>query len=82
MMATEFRDRDQGNYPNYTVVSETSRPRGQSSIDIKCPFCSTVVEAFLWSMAGGGKRCTCGAKHHKWGYSVPPENKSTAPDNE
>ena len=39
----------------------TSRPYasriGRSSIIIDCPFCRTDVETFVWSLAGGGKRC-------------------------
>lgn len=41
----------------YTVVGERSA-FGRSSIDIRCPFCGRVSEAFVWSLAGSGKRCT------------------------
>jgi hypothetical protein len=37
---------------------------GRSSFDVKCPFCNTVAEVFLWSLSGAGKRCAnreCGA---------------------
>lgn len=34
---------------------------GRTSIDIVCPFCLSVVTAYTWSLAGGGKRCGCGA---------------------
>lgn len=37
---------------------------GRSSIYITCPFCSVVVEAFVWSLAGSGKKCACGAIHY------------------
>jgi len=31
---------------------------------ITCPFCETDVIAYVWSLAGGGKKCpTCGALH-------------------
>lgn len=30
---------------------------GRSSINIKCPWCGSKVEAFVWSLAGSGKRC-------------------------
>ena len=30
---------------------------GKSSIDIECPFCGEITEAFIWSMSGSGKRC-------------------------
>jgi len=29
---------------------------------LRCPFCDTVTEAYVWSLAGSGKRCECGAK--------------------
>lgn len=43
---------------------ETSGRRermGRTSVTIWCPFCSRGVETFVWSLAGGGKRCDCGA---------------------
>ena len=48
----------------FDVVRDVTPRMGRSSIDISCPFCKTVVEAYLWSLAGSGKRCPgCGAKH-------------------
>ena len=32
---------------------------GKSSVIIECPFCGDRVIAFVWSLAGSGKRCTC-----------------------
>jgi hypothetical protein len=43
---------------------------GRSSVLITCPFCGAVVEAFTWSLAGSGKRCTCGALHGPRGTSM------------
>jgi hypothetical protein len=38
------------------------RPRmGRSSVDVTCPFCKAVTTAYVWSLAGGGKKCECGA---------------------
>lgn len=34
---------------------------GRSTAFIDCPFCATTVLVYLWSLAGGGKRCPCGA---------------------
>ena len=34
---------------------------GRTRIWFDCPFCNGTVEAYLWSIAGGGKRCDCGA---------------------
>lgn len=47
----------------FKVLRKTSRPNGRTSIDIRCPFCKTVVEAFVMSLAGCGKRCECGVIH-------------------
>lgn len=43
--------------------------------DIRCPFCNNVVRAYHWSLAGGGKLCTCGAKHNSFGRTAPPMGK-------
>jgi len=44
---------------------------GRSTILITCPFCGVEVEAFVWSLAGSGKRCPgCGAKHTYFGRTV------------
>ncbi len=34
-----------------------------------CPFCQTEVKAYTWSLAGGGKRCSCGALFTHGGYA-------------
>jgi hypothetical protein len=36
---------------------------GRSRIGIECPFCKARVVAYVWSLAGSGKRCECGALH-------------------
>ena len=48
----------------------THRPgeskNGKSTVFVTCPFCQEEVEAYIWSMAGSGKKCPkCGAVH-KW----------------
>lgn len=35
---------------------------GRSQQDIRCPFCGCLITAYLWSLAGTGKLCECGAK--------------------
>jgi hypothetical protein len=36
---------------------------GRARVEVECPFCKTVFEAYLWSLAGSGKRCPgCKAK--------------------
>lgn len=48
----------------FTVTRERSE-FGTSSIDIECPFCQTNTTAYIWSLAGSGKKCPgCGAIHH------------------
>lgn len=50
---------------------------GRNEIFIICPFCRVEVKAYLWSLAGSGKRCSCGALHTYYGYTRPaPEKKS------
>lgn len=39
---------------------------GRSTVDIECPFCGKVTQAYIWSLAGSGKRCSgqdCDAVH-------------------
>lgn len=56
----------------FNMVRSMSRPNGRSSIDIECPYCDVIVEAYCWSLAGCGKRCDCGAIHSKWGMTYAP----------
>ncbi len=52
------------------------RQAGRSFIVIECPFCVNDVETYLWSLAGGGKRCPwCGAmlSHYGKAYKKPKE---------
>jgi hypothetical protein len=44
-----------------TTISSTV---GRTVVAILCPFCGVTTEAYLWSLAGSGKRCECGAVHH------------------
>lgn len=37
------------------------RAPGRTAVDIECPFCQCVTQAYVWSLAGSGKRCECGA---------------------
>ena len=43
------------------VTQERRRPAGRSTVTVRCPFCEVETEARLWSLAGSGKRCECGA---------------------
>lgn len=45
----------------YTIAGTYSKDNGRTEVDIICPFCGERITARTWSLAGGGKRCTCGA---------------------
>jgi len=47
----------------------TSRQNGRTRAAIACPFCGCTTEAYVWSLAGSGKRCECGAVH-RWHPAV------------
>jgi len=47
----------------------SSRPNGRSTVRIECPYCQAVTEAYRWSLAGGGKKCRCGAVHGSIGMT-------------
>lgn len=50
--------------------TSTSSLMGKSFYYITCPFCEYVCKAYVWSVAGHGKRCPqCQAMHHHRGYS-------------
>ena len=44
----------------YVPMSYNSKV-GRSTVNIACPFCNATITAYVWSLNGGGKRCTCGA---------------------
>ena len=45
----------------HTGLTELSREVGRILVRIICPFCEEHVHAYLWSLAGSGKKCDCGA---------------------
>ena len=45
----------------FTVHDETCEHPSSIIWWIYCPFCGDEIRAYLWSLAGGGKRCECGA---------------------
>lgn len=61
------------------VVSENRRPAGRSTLTVRCPFCDCTIEARLWSIAGSGKRCYCGAVLRRYNATgdVLADRKST-----
>ncbi len=59
-----FIDRTDGRYEcrPYTTGYSQSERNGRSTLTIYCPFCGERWDVSLWSFAGSGKRCSCGAK--------------------
>lgn len=52
---------------------------GKSTCIIICPFCKAETTAFVWSLAGSGKKCSnedCGAIHGSIGVSRMPPPKA------
>ena len=43
---------------------------GKSTVEIVCPFCGKHIRAYVWSLAGKGKKCYCGVLHGSWGVSM------------
>jgi len=35
---------------------------GKTRIEVVCPFCKGHLIAYVWSLNGSGKKCSCGAK--------------------
>ena len=55
-----------------------SRKFGRSTMVIQCPFCKNDITVYLWSFAGCGKRCDCGARLDVYGtaYKLRTKKKS------
>lgn len=47
----------------HTRVAVSNRAWGGSMVVVECPFCGDWTKAYVWSMAGVGKKCECGALH-------------------
>lgn len=50
-------------YREHQAYNYTKERSGRSNCLIDCPFCGATVKAYVWSLAGGGKKCPCGALH-------------------
>lgn len=60
-----------------TTVRTNRAAAGRTTVDIECPFCQCVTQAYAWSLAGSGKRCDCGALLHGDGIGLAAATKST-----
>ena len=52
-------------------------PAGRTTADVECPFCGVVTQVRVWSLAGSGKRCDCGALLHGDGIGSSAATRST-----
>ena len=43
---------------------------GRTRIAVECAFCGAEIIAYVWSLAGSGKKCQCGAKLYSDGSMV------------
>ena len=44
------------------------REHGRSRLEIRCPNCRFVFDAYIWSLSGSGKKCPqCGMMHYRNG---------------
>jgi hypothetical protein len=41
--------------------------RTQKTVETSCPFCGAWTKIYVWSLAGSGKFCSCGAKFSSGG---------------
>jgi len=72
---TTWDDRKAAEKREHKSTCRNSKQAGKSSYWITCPFCDKEVIAYVWSIAGGGKRCpNCGAMHSYYGTSHRKKN--------
>lgn len=58
-------------FRQHSGLLELSRGMGRIVVRIICPFCGERVTAYLWSLAGSGKKCPCGALLGQIGAHAP-----------
>lgn len=80
-LKTTFEDAHNPEVPTeerqWSAHGETVEYPSSRVIFIDCPFCKAEVRAYVWSLAGGGKRCECGAIFSAYGSAyrkVDPDN--------
>lgn len=60
------------------TVKRTDISFGRTSVVFDCPFCGLETRAYIWSLAGSGKRCPCGAKHSWLGQTSALDTEAAA----
>lgn len=55
------------------VLRTGLKPPSSNYSICECPFCKAQTQAFWWSLAGGGKKCSCGAKYGDGLMYAPPK---------
>lgn len=59
--------------PPINLGARSSR-HGGSTMMVKCPFCGSELEVYIWSFAGSGKKCSCGALLGRFACAKEVEN--------
>lgn len=54
-------DKAKGEFRAHSGIAVESRANGRVRGLLTCPFCESDVTVYVWSLAGSGKRCDCGA---------------------
>lgn len=58
---------------DYRALGRTPLPCGRTMITIRCPWCNETFDAYVWSLAGSGKRCpNCRSLHTSASAWRPP----------
>lgn len=52
--------------PSINLGVKSSR-HGKSTMMVRCPFCESEIEVYIWSFAGSERRCSCGALLEMYG---------------
>jgi hypothetical protein len=68
--------RDEREFKQHTGLTTLYSTLGRTLVRLTCPWCGDDVVAYLWSLAGFGKRCECGAvcgRFGAWKTSAAPQ---------
>lgn len=56
-------------FREHAGLGHRRRQFGRTTAWVECPFCGEETEAYVWSLAGSGKRCRCSALLGPFGAS-------------